>query len=156
MSISVDIDSGYEFTVQAPFKTVFDLLSDVPKSVSHFPKVDKLVFLGSGVYRWEMEKVGTAQANIQAVYASKYVSNRSQGSVVWTPVPGVGNAQIGGSWKITRAKKGTALEFRVQGTVEVPLPGLMKAVVAPVVRAEFDTLIEQYIDKLIQQFGGEL
>lgn len=156
MAVSVDIDLGYEFTVKAPYKEVFDILSDVPTSVSFFPKVDQLVDLGSGVYRWEMEKVGTAQVNIQTVYASKYVSDRKKGSVVWTPVKGEGNALVGGSWKIGDGKKGTALALQIKGTVEVPLPGLMKMVVVPVVKGEFEKLVEKYIDNLIKKFGGEV
>ena len=155
MTVTVDIDLGYEFAVKAPFKEVFDLLSDVPTSVSHFPKVHKLVDLGGGVYRWEMEKVGTAQVNIQTVYASKYVSDRKKGTVVWTPVPGEGNALVGGSWKIVDKKKSTALEFKVNGTVNVALPGLMKMVVVPIVRGEFEKLVEKYIDNLVERFGGE-
>ena len=155
MTVTVAIDLGYEFAVKAPFKEVFDLLSDVPESVSHFPKVDKLVDMGDGVYRWEMAKVGTAQVNIQTVYASKYVSDRKKGSVVWTPVPGVGNALVGGSWKISDRKKSTALEFKVSGTVNVALPGLMKMVVVPVVQGEFEKLVEKYIDNLVTRFGGE-
>ena len=156
MTITVDIDLGYEFAVKAPFKEVFDLLSDVPTSASFFPKVDKLTDLGGGAYLWEMEKVGTTQVNIQTVYASKYVSNAGKGSVVWTPVKGQGNALVGGSWKISDQKKSTALEFKVSGTVDVPLPGLMKMVVAPVVRGEFEKLVEKYIDNLIKRFGGEV
>ena len=155
MTVTVAIDLGYEFAVKAPFKEVFDLLSDVPESVSHFPKVDKLVDMGDGVYRWEMAKVGTAQVNIQTVYASKYVYDRKKGSVVWTPVPGVGNALVGGSWKISDRKKSTALEFKVSGTVNVALPGLMKMVVVPVVQGEFEKLVEKYIDNLVKRFGGE-
>lgn len=155
MTVTVAIDLGYEFAVKSPFKEVFDLLSDVPESVSHFPKVDKLVDMGDGVYRWEMAKVGTAQVNIQTVYASKYVSDRKKGSVVWTPVPGVGNALVGGSWKISDRKKSTALEFKVSGTVNVALPGLMKMVVVPVVQGEFEKLVEKYIDNLVKRFGGE-
>ena len=34
MAVSVDIDLGYEFTVKAGFKDVFDLVSDVPTSVT--------------------------------------------------------------------------------------------------------------------------
>lgn len=155
MTVTVAIDLGYEFAVKAPFKEVFDLLSDVPESVSHFPKVDKLVDMGDGVFRWEMAKVGTAQVNIQTVYASKYVSDRKKGTVVWTPVPGVGNALVGGSWKISDRKKSTALEFKVSGTVNVALPGLMKMVVVPVVQGEFEKLVEKYIDNLVKRFGGE-
>ncbi len=155
MTVTVAIDLGYEFAVKSPFKEVFDLLSDVPESVSHFPKVDKLVDMGDGVYRWEMAKVGTAQVNIQTVYASKYVSDRKKGTVVWTPVPGVGNALVGGSWKISDQKKSTALEFKVSGTVNVALPGLMKMVVVPIVQGEFEKLVEKYIDNLVKRFGGE-
>ncbi len=156
MAVTVDIDLGYEFVVKAPFKEVFDLVSDVPTSASHFPKLDKLVDLGSNTYRWEMAKVGTAQINIQTVYASKYVSDRKKGTVTWTPVKGEGNALVSGSWKVTEGKQGTALEFKVSGTVDVPLPGLMKMVVVPVVSSEFEKLVEKYIDNLIKKFGGEV
>lgn len=156
MAISVELDMGYEFTVKAPIKQVFDLVSDVPRSVSFFPKVEKLHDMGGGTFRWQMEKVGTAQVNIQTVYASHYVSDRKKGSVVWTPVPGVGNALVGGSWKLTAVKEGTALELRIHGSAEVPLPALMKVVIQPVVQAEFEKVVEQYIDNLIQEFGGEV
>jgi carbon monoxide dehydrogenase subunit G len=156
MAITVPIDLGYEFEVKAPYADVFDVLSDVPTSASFFPKVDKLTDLGGNAYRWEMEKVGTAQVNIQTVYASKYASDRKKGTVTWTPVKGEGNALVGGSWTIVDRKKSTALQFKVNGTVEVPLPALMKVVVAPVVKAEFEKLVEQYIDNLIKRFGGEV
>ncbi len=155
MSITVSIDLGYEFDVKAPAKEVFDVLSDVPTSVSHFPKVDKLTDLGDGVYRWEMEKVGTAQVNIQTIYASKYVSNRAKGTVVWTPVKGEGNALVGGSWKITDNKKSTNVVLKIEGQVTVGLPALMKMVVAPVVEGEFEKLVDKYIANLIKRFGGE-
>jgi carbon monoxide dehydrogenase subunit G len=155
MSITVKIDLGYEFDVKAKAAEVFEVLSDVPESVSHFPKVDKLTDLGGGVYQWEMEKVGTAQVNIQTVYASKYVSDAARGTVKWTPVKGVGNAQVGGNWKIVDNKKSTGLTLAIQGEIDVPLPGLMKMVVAPVVEGEFEKLVEKYIANLIKRFGGE-
>ena len=52
--------------------------------------------------------------------------------------------------------KGTAVEFKVNGTVDVPLPGLMKMIVVPVVSSEFEGLVEKYIDNLIKKFGGEV
>lgn len=155
MSITVKIDLGYEFDVKAKAAQVFALLSDVPKSVAHFPKVEKLSDLGDGVYQWEMEKVGTSQVNIQTVYASKYVSDKAKGTVKWTPVKGVGNAQVGGHWKIVENPKSTGITLAIQGEVEVPLPGLMKMVVVPVVQGEFEKLVEKYIDNLIKTFGGE-
>ena len=156
MTVTVHIDLGYEFSVKAPFKDVFDVLSDVPTSVGFFPKVQQLVDLGGGVYRWEMEKVGTAQVNIQTIYASKYVADRKKGTVVWTPVKGEGNALVGGSWKISQGKKGTDVVLKTAGEVNVPLPGLMKMVVAPVVESEFEKLVDKYIANLVKHFGGEV
>jgi carbon monoxide dehydrogenase subunit G len=157
MTVTVHIDLGYEFEVRAKFDEVFALLSDVPRSVSHFPKVEKLTDLGDGVYKWEMQKVGTAQVNIQTVYACKYTSDQAKGTVKWTPVKGVGNALVGGSWKITDHKgKSTKLVLQTAGTVDVPVPGLMKMVVEPIVASEFEKLVEKYIANLVKTFGGEV
>ncbi len=156
MAISVEIDLAYEFEVKAKSADVFAVLSDVPTSVSHFPKVEKLTDMGDGVYKWEMEKVGTAQVNIQTVYASKYKSDKAKGTVVWTPVKGVGNAQVGGNWKVTDNKKSTAVALQIKGVVDVPLPGLMKMIVGPVVQGEFEKLVDKYIANLIKKFGGEV
>ncbi len=156
MTVAVDIEMGYEFTVRAPYKEVFDLLANVPRSVSHFPKVERLVDLGRGIYRWEMEEVGTAHFNIQTIYASKYVSDRKKGLITWTPVKGEGNARVGGSWTVAEARKGTQLQLRIQGSVDLPVPALMKTVVATVVSSEFELLVEKYIDNLCKALGGEV
>jgi len=156
MAIKVLIDMGYEFAVRADYTTVFDTLSDVPKSAGFFPKVDQLVDLGDNTYRWEMAKIGMAQVNLQTIYVSKYTSNKAKGSMVWTPVEGEGNALVSGSWKITDKKKSTHLMLKLQGELTLPLPSLMKMVVGPVVEAEFEKLVEQYIDHLTEHFGGEV
>ncbi len=157
MTVTVHIDLGYEFEVKAAYDEVFAVLSDVPRSVSHFPKVDKLTRLEEGVYQWEMQKVGTAQVNIQTVYACRYTSDPAKGTVKWTPVKGVGNAQVGGSWKITDHRgKSTKLVLKTEGTVDVPVPALMKLVVEPIVAAEFEKLVEKYIANLVKTFGGEV
>lgn len=156
MAITVKLDLGYEFAVKADYHTVFELLSDVPQSASHFPKLDKLVDLGDNVYRWEMAKIGVAKFVLQTIYASKYVSNQAKGTVVWTPVAGEGNALVSGSWKIVDKKTSTHLTLKIQGEVMMPLPSLVKMVVVPAVQAEFEKLVEQYIANLTKKFGGEV
>lgn len=156
MAITVSIDLAFEFDVKAKAAEVFAVLSDVPSSASYFPKVDKLVDLGDGAYRWEMEKIGIGTVNLQTVYASRYVANKTKGTVVWTPVEGEGNALVSGSWTIKDNKKSTNLVLQIQGELSLPLPGLMKMMVAPVVEAEFEKMVEQYIANLSTQFGGEV
>jgi len=154
MSITVPFDVTREFAVKARAPEVFAVLSDVPASASHFPKLARLVDLGRQTYRWEMEKIGTAQIHVQTVYASKYVSNARQGSVVWTPVEGEGNALIGGSWAIAQGRKSTRLVLTVHGELQVPLPGIMKMVVVPTVTRENDKLFDRYVANLTERFGG--
>lgn len=156
MALTVNIDLGYEFAVKAGFDEVFAVLADVPKSVSHFPKVDKLTDMGDGVYKWEMQRVGTKEIGIQTVYASKYKSDKAKGTVTWTPVEDVGNALVGGHWKIRADKKATHIELKIDGEIHLPFPALMKLVVQPVVEGEFEKLVDKYIANLIKTFGGEV
>lgn len=155
MAVTVNITLGYEFDVKAKASDVFEVLSDVPTSASHFPKVDKLTDLGGGIYRWEMEKVGIASISLQTIYASKYTANKAKGTVTWTPVKGEGNALVSGSWTVTDNKKSTNIVLEIQGDLTLPLPGLMKMVAGPVAEAEFEKMVEQYIENLTKRFGGE-
>ena len=156
MTITVPFDLAYEFEVNAPYGEVFSVLADVPTSASHFPKLARLVDLGDDTYRWEMDKLGTDSLHLQTIYASHYVADKKKGSVVWTPVKGVGNAQVSGSWKITDKKGSTECVLKISGVVETPLPGMMKMIVVPVVKGEFEKLVEKYVDNLIKRFGGEV
>ncbi len=156
MSFSATIDLGYEFAVPASFDEVYAVVSDVPTSAGFFPHLERLVPLGRGAYRWEMAPVGLAEAHIQTVYASQYRCSKAKGSVVWTPVKGVGNAQVSGSWAVARTQGGTQLTLHVNGCLELALPALLKPVIVPLVQAEFERMVEQYIDNLIEHWGGEL
>ena len=155
MAITVNINLGYEFDVKAKASDVFEVLSDVPTSASHFPKVNKLTDLGGGTYRWEMEKIGIASISLQTIYASKYTANKAKGTVTWTAVKGEGNALVSGSWTVTDDKKSTNVVLEIQGELTLPLPGLMKMVAGPVAEAEFEKMVEQYIENLTKRFGGE-
>jgi carbon monoxide dehydrogenase subunit G len=155
MTLTVHVEMGYEFDVNSNAEEVFAVLADVPVSASFYPGVDKLVDLGDGAYRWEMEKIGIASVRLQTIYAARYVANRSKGTVVWSPVRDEGNAQVSGSWKIKDKKKSTHIELRVEADITLPLPALMTLVATPAVEAEFEKLTEQYIANLIQRFGGE-
>ena len=97
-----------------------------------------------------------ASISLQTVYASKYISNKAKGSIVWTPVKGVGNAQVSGSWAITDNKKSTGLKLQINGELAIPLPGMMKMVVVPMVEGEFEKMTDQYIANLVKKFGGEV
>lgn len=157
MSITIPIDLGYELDVNSPVKEVFAVLANVPDSASHYPKVAKLIALGDGVYRWEMEPIGIGSVHLQTMYTSRYTANKTKGEVRWEPVPDGGNAEVSGSWTITPLSKQSAkLVLQVHAELTLALPALTKVVMAPLVEIEFEQMTERYIENLIARFGGEV
>jgi carbon monoxide dehydrogenase subunit G len=154
MAVSIPISITRKFSVQATPAEVHRLLANVPESVSHFPKVENLVDLGDGKFRWEMQKLGTSQVSLQIIYACEYVSKPAEGSISWTPVAGVGNGQIRGQWKIrARDGGGTHVDFATTGELTLPLPKLLAGIAKPVVAGEFSGLVDSYIRNLTKTLG---
>lgn len=154
MAISITIEINRDFTVPASFDKVFDLLSDVPASGSHFPKVDQLIDLGNSTYRWEMEKIGVDKHALQSIYACRYESDKSAGTIVWKPIKGEGNGLVSGNWKITPVDEGTHITFATEAKMTLPLPSLLKLAISPVVKHEFNSLIDTYTENLKVEFAS--
>lgn len=153
MAITVSIELNRELDIPGSYDDVFDLLADVPRSASHFPKVDKLVDLGDNAYRWEMEKVGVDKHAIQSVYACKYSADKSGGRITWEPVKGEGNGVVRGSWTITsKGDSATAVKFQTSAELTVPLPGMLKLAISPVIKHEFNSLVDSYMSNLKKAF----
>lgn len=153
MAITVSIELNRELDLPGSYDDVFDLLADVPRSASHFPKVDKLVDLGDNAYRWEMEKVGVDKHAIQSVYACKYSADKSSGRITWEPVKGEGNGVVRGSWTITsKGDDVTAVKFQTNAELTVPLPGMLKLAISPVIKHEFNSLVDTYMSNLKKAF----
>ncbi|MCC5934720.1 MAG: SRPBCC family protein [Candidatus Cyclonatronum sp.] len=145
MSFTTFVELNRTFEVSWAPEQVFELLADVPKSVAHFPKVDKLIDLGDNAYRWEMEKIGVQMYNIQAIHACKYTSYPGMKTVKWEPVKGVGNGVVSGSWKLDDAEGGgTVVKFHIKATLETDLPFFVKMAVSPIVAGEFESMIDTY------------
>ncbi|MFE8070808.1 SRPBCC family protein [Marinobacteraceae bacterium S3BR75-40.1] len=153
MAITIAIEINREFEVAADFDTTFDLLADVPGSASHFPKLDKLTPLGDNAYRWEMEKVGIDKHSIQSVYACKYFADKDAGRITWEPIKGEGNGVVSGSWTISSSDKGSHLKFFTQAELTLKLPSLLKLAISPVVKHEFNSLVDTYVKNLQQELG---
>jgi len=152
MPFTVENEVKRKFEVACPADTVFEVLSDVPESASHFPKTT-LHDMGDGKYRWEFDKIGVGKYSLQTIYACKYVSDEDKGTVKWTPVKGEGNAQVRGQWTIKELKDGnTRITLNTKAVLEIPLAKLLKPALAPIVIREFDGLIDKYIDNLVETF----
>jgi hypothetical protein len=84
MTVKVTIDLNRKLSVAADIDSVFSLLSNVPASAEHFPKVHGITALSDNSYRWDMEKVGLGTYSIQTSYACLYISDSDAKTIVWT------------------------------------------------------------------------
>lgn len=148
MAIKVSIDLDREFTVNAGIDTVFALLANVPESASHFPKVAELEDLGDNSFRWNMEKVGAGDHAIQTVYACQYIPDEAAKTITWKPIKGEGNGLVSGGWTLSESGDGTSLKFETSAELNLPLPGLLKLAISPVVKHEFSSMVDTYMDNL--------
>jgi carbon monoxide dehydrogenase subunit G len=148
MAVKVSIDLNRKFSVTADIDTVFSLLSDVPASAKHFPKVQALTELSDNVYRWEMEKVNLGTHSAQTSYACQYVSDGDAKTVVWTPIKGEGNSIVSGKWELTEVATGTNVSFKTKAELTLTFPGLLKLVISPLGKIEFAGMVDTYLSNL--------
>jgi len=154
MAINVTINIEKEFTVPASLESVYKVLADVPVSASYFPKVNQLVELGDNSFRWEMEKIGVDKHALQTIYACQYAGDINEGKITWSAIKGEGNSQVNGSWILKRTPSGgTVITFSTIGKLTLPLPSLLKLAVSPVVKHEFSSLVDTYVDNLTKAFS---
>lgn len=145
------------YGLACPPVEVFDLVSDVPRSASHFPGVGALVALGEGAFRWEMEPLSLMRFTHQIVYACRYDSDANTLGVTWTPVAGVGNSVIHGHWRLAAdgtGQGGTRVEFESGGALDVPVPAVLRKAATPVVERQYRSMVEHYHANLRKTLEG--
>lgn len=143
-----DIEINRRFQTDAAFDAVWALLSDTPRCIAHYPKLQRLVPLGESRYRWELTPIGAKGFSHQVVYAADYRQQRETGRVEWTPVPRIGNAQIRGHWQLEDQGGTTAVTLHTTGEVEIPVPLLLRGLAKPFVKQEFDRHIERFVGSI--------
>jgi hypothetical protein len=154
MAFTVVINMQRGFDTPCTPEKVFALLADVPRSASHFPKVDQLLDLGGNAFRWEMEKIAIGGYTLQqTIYACHYTADPLTMHVAWTPVPGVGNAIVQGEWTIQpKEGVGTTVSISTKGDLTVDFPSFLEFMISPLVVMEFTGMIERYLANMQQSF----
>ena len=153
MSVTVPISIVRDFVTTAPVQGVYEVLADVPNSVSHFPQVERLVPLGDDKYRWEMEKMGTQSHYFQVRYVSRYTRDETAKWIRWVPMP-EGNGAFSGCWELSRVGNETRVHFENAGHLVLPFPRMLKRIVKPFVEKQFQDLLNQYIANLKRTFDA--
>ncbi len=152
MKITIEIER--QFHTPASVEQVFEVLADVPRSASHFPKANKIEPMDENVFRWELEQVGPPPYSTQPIYACRYHIEPENGIIRWEPVEGIGNVELSGQWRFRPSEQSTEIHLRMKGILHTPLPSFMRFVAEPLITREFESYIDQYVENLQRTFDG--
>ncbi len=146
MNIKLDIERRLLLPVD--HACAASLLDDLEATIGRFPNLKKLTKLGANQYRWDLRTMGVRIAKIahDLSYAATYEIDRKAGAIRWKPLPGHGNALIGGEIRLAPSGAQTEMRFKVEGVMhDVPVPLLYRPLAGPFIVNKMSILIERYL-----------
>jgi hypothetical protein len=154
MKVSIAIERSLR--VPGPIRRLTPMLADLEGTLRHFPRLSTLTPLGDQVYLWQMKRIGSRTANIQheVRYAARYHVDTRKRQLTWEPVPGHGNAHIGGKLSLETDGDAALLHIRVQGELlDVPVPLLYRPLAGPFIQGKFACLVDGFLENLRDAAG---
>jgi hypothetical protein len=140
------------FTRASPEAT-YALLADVPASVAHFPDLEALEPTADG-FVWRLKKLGAGPVSYQVVYQSRYRFDPAARTVDWDPVPGFGNTQVRGGWRIQPEGAGARFTLETRFDLELPLPSLLRGTAEALLERENSRILVIYLGNLATTLNG--
>ncbi len=115
----------------------------------HVESVEPYPEAGPDAFRWELEPLGPPGRKVRTVYACRYAADHATRTLTWTPVEGVGTAQFAGQCALgPAAGGGTDGSLEMDATLEIPAPGFLRAVLAPLVHVEMSRMVDTFLERL--------
>lgn len=155
MHIKIDIERHKTVAVaQGQFA---GLLSDVEGTLRRFPKLRKLTPLGAQDYRLDMHTIGSSVARIahDVSFGARCQVDPARSTLVWKPLPAVGNAQIEGQVSLAGEGQSTRITLRVRGELlDVPVPLIYRLVASAFIHGKFSALIDAFLDRFAAAAGS--
>lgn len=146
MNIKLDIER--RLLLPVAHTRAASLLDDLEATIGRFPNLKKLTQLGENQYRWDLRTMGVRIAKIahDLSYAAHYEVDRKNAVIRWKPLPGHGNALIGGEIRLALSDAQTEMTFKVEGVMhDVPVPLLYRPLAGPFIVNKMSVLIERYL-----------
>lgn len=145
----LDVDVTYKkaVTIKAPLEKVYGFLSDYEQSARNVPGIDSFTKKGQDHYRWVFKPVGAKSFSIRAEYETMFSSVVNK-EVSWESIPGKGNTDVKGRFRLKEAKAGTRLDLDITVTAHLPLPRLMGFVARPAMEMQTQSTMEKYLQNI--------
>lgn len=153
MAVQIEIPYEHSFSsAKSPAET-FAYLSDLDKSVAKtFPGLESFTSCGPQQHEWAFEKVGYSGYEFQIRLKTR-AEIQAPSHITFHPVGGKGLASLHGGWQLSPEGKGTRVGFKATLSLELPVPGFLKAMARPLAEKEISKLFDRYIQRVEKTLG---
>lgn len=98
-------------------------------------------------YRWTFESINYGNYHLQITFITKFKKKDPQ-TLEIIPVKATDKAALSGCWRLKPNQDGTLVTFEATLVGELPLPGLMKTMIAPLAQREVTKLFNRYVENV--------
>ena len=148
----MDIDLQLVKTGAVDGKTpaeLIEILSDMPATLSHFPKLQPITELAENRYRWDLDAIGAAGVEHEVSFATDFETDVDAGEIRFTAVQGEGNATISGVFRAEENGDSTQLVLEVGGTLrDIKVPMLLRGPAKPFIKGMFEKLVDRFVERV--------
>jgi len=150
MPIHLDITHTSTIKLAVPAEAAYAYCTDVEKSIpENFPGLEKFEKLKDNTYRWSFKEIAFSNQKLKLQLVTRFdLISPLRMRVMPVEVSGTGSSSLRGEWQFEPLSAGSQLSFGVQLSTELPLPALLKAVVAPIAKAEVAKLFDRYLQNV--------
>lgn len=146
MATIIPVQISRRIQIRTNPRHMHELVSDVPRSVSHWPDVQNLVHVADTDYRWEMVPVSYAGMSMQPVYVLRYGWDTEQLRVWWDPVPQEGHfVKATGHWQLAPVDGATEAQFELDMQFDLPVPQMLAGMARQLLEAEVAKQVDTYL-----------
>lgn len=133
------------------------VVRDVEGTLKKFPKLKKLTALDGRDFRLDMQTIGSSVARIahEVSFGARCVADAAGSGLSWTPLPGVGNAQLEGRLRLDGDGSSARLSLHVRGQLhDVPVPLMYRLVAPAFIQGKFAALVDAYLERIVGATGS--
>jgi hypothetical protein len=133
---------------------LIEVLSDMPATLSHFPKLRPITELAANRYRWDLEAIGAAGVEHEVSFATDFETDVDAGEIRFSAVKGEGNAMISGVFRAQESGGATELVLEVGGTLsDIKVPMLLRGPAKPFIKGMFEKLVDRFVERVSEAHG---
>lgn len=134
-----------------PAAELIEALSDMPATLSHFPKLHPITELAENRYRWDLQAIGAAGVEHEVSFTTDFETDIDAGEIRFTAVQGEGNADISGRFIAKEVGGETELVLEVGGVLrDIKVPMLLRGPAKPFIKGMFEKLVDRFVERVTE------